>query len=371
MKIKDFGVEIWMNKYEEEGKYNLAETCVASLKTKELLEIAGNTEKAIEDILEMRLTYGAIKGSENLRNSVAKLYDKATKDNIIITHGAIGGNSLVLETLVEKGDHVISVLPTYQQLYSIPEAIGADVDILKLKEEDNFLVNTAELEKLIKPETKVININNPNNPTGSVMKEDLLRKICDLAKEVDAYVFCDETYGDLIHNGEKIPRITDIYDKGISTGSVSKTYSLAGLRIGWINGPVDFIENVFKHRDYNTISCGMIDDYLANIALENKDKILKRNLELINKNKKILDDWINSNPHISYIKPESGTTALLKYDMDIPSEELSLKLLKEASVVMLPGSAMEMEGYLRIGYANYTEVLEKGLEAFSKLLEKY
>ncbi|HCX03535.1 MAG TPA: aminotransferase [Clostridiales bacterium] len=371
MKIKDFGVEIWMNKYENNGKYNLAETCVASLKTSELLEIAGNKEEAISDILDMQLTYGAIKGSESLRSSVAALYQKATKDNIIITHGAIGANSLVLETLVEEDDHVISVLPTYQQLYSIPEALGGEVDILKLKEEDNFLVNIEELKKLIKSNTKVININNPNNPTGSVMKKELLEEICKVAKEVNAYVFCDETYGDLIHNREHIPRITDLYNKGISTGSVSKAYSLAGLRIGWINGPVDFIEEVFKHRDYNTISCGMIDDYLANMALENMDKILKRNIELINRNKKILDSWVKNTPHISYIKPEAGTTALIKYDMDISSEELSQRLLKEASVVMLPGSAMEMEGYLRIGYANHTEVLEKGLEAFSKLLENF
>jgi aspartate/methionine/tyrosine aminotransferase len=115
----------------------------------------------------------------------------------------------------------------------------------------------------------------------------------------------------------------------------------------------------------------MIDDYLANMALENMDKILKRNIELINRNKKILDSWVKNTPHISYIKPEAGTTALIKYDMDISSEELSQRLLKEASVVMLPGSAMEMEGYLRIGYANHTEVLEKGLEAFSKLLENF
>jgi aspartate/methionine/tyrosine aminotransferase len=115
----------------------------------------------------------------------------------------------------------------------------------------------------------------------------------------------------------------------------------------------------------------MIDDYLANIALENKDKILKRNIELINKNKEILDNWVKNTPQISYIKPEAGTTALIKYDMDISSQELSQRLLKEASVVMLPGSAMEMEGYLRIGYANHTEVLEKGLEAFTNLLENF
>ncbi|PLX30737.1 MAG: aminotransferase, partial [Clostridiales bacterium] len=134
MKIKDFGVEMWMNKYEDDCEWNLAETCVKSFVLEELIELSGEPkEKVVGDMLKMHLTYGAILGSDRLRNQIAGLYGKAKKDNIVTTHGAIVANNLVLTSTVEPGDKVISVLPTYQQMYSIPESIGAEVSILQLR----------------------------------------------------------------------------------------------------------------------------------------------------------------------------------------------------------------------------------------------
>ena len=129
MKIRDFGVEIWMNRYETTCEWNLAETCVESLTVEELLDMAGKTDTILSELLPLKLTYGAIEGSERLRNLVAGLYERQAMENVVITHGAIGANALVHETLVEPGDRVISVLPTYQQHYSIPESFGADVQI--------------------------------------------------------------------------------------------------------------------------------------------------------------------------------------------------------------------------------------------------
>ena len=134
MKIRDFGVEIWMNRYENHCELNLAETCVESLTVEELLDMAGKKDTILAELLPMKLTYGAIEGSERLRRLIAAMYDKQAMENVVVTHGAIGANALVHETLVEPGDRVISVLPTYQQHYSIPESYGADVQILKLTE---------------------------------------------------------------------------------------------------------------------------------------------------------------------------------------------------------------------------------------------
>ena len=138
MKIRNFGVEIWMNKYETTCELNLAETCVESLTVAELLDMAGKTDIAAE-LLPLKLTYGEIEGSVRLRNLVAGLYENQKLENTVITHGAIGANALVHLTLVERGDRVISVLPTYQQHYSIPESIGADIQILELTEKTGFL----------------------------------------------------------------------------------------------------------------------------------------------------------------------------------------------------------------------------------------
>ncbi|AOF91450.1 aminotransferase [Sinorhizobium sp. RAC02] len=369
MKIRDFGVEIWMNRYENHCEWNLAETCVESLTVAELLDMAGKREDILAELLPMKLTYGAIEGSERLRSLIAGMYEKQVLENVVVTHGAIGANALVHETLVEPGDRVISVLPTYQQHYSIPESFGADVQILKLTAEQGFLPDLAELRRLATPGTKLICLNNPNNPTGSLMDREFLLEVVEIARGCGAWILCDEVYRGTDQHGNGITAsIADLYEKGISTGSMSKTYSLAGLRLGWIVGPRDLLHAVSIHRDYNTISVGMLDDHFAAIALENRDKILARSHAITRTNLAILAEWVDGEPLISWVKPKSGTTALLKYDLPLTSEAFCIRLLECTGVMLTPGSAMDMEGHLRIGYTNDEGVLREGLKRISAFL---
>lgn len=369
MKIRDFGVEIWMNRYENHCELNLAETCVESLTVAELLDMAGKRDAILAELLPMKLTYGAIEGSERLRGLIAGMYEKQALENVVVTHGAIGANALVHETLVEPGDRVISVLPTYQQHYSIPESFGADVQILKLAEEHGFLPDLSELRRLATPGTRLICLNNPNNPTGSLMDRDFLLEVVEIARGCGAWILCDEVYRGTDQQGSGITAsIADLYEKGISTGSMSKTYSLAGLRLGWIVGPRDLLAAVSTHRDYNTISVGMLDDHFAAIALENRDKILARSHAITRTNLAILAEWVDGEPLISWVKPKSGTTALLKYDLPLTSEAFCIRLLERTGVMLTPGSAMDMEGHLRIGYTNGEGVLRAGLKRISAFL---
>ena len=369
MKIRDFGVEIWMNKYETQCEWNLAETCVESLTVAQLLELSGKANVILEELLPLKLTYGAIEGSERLRGLVAGLYETQKNENVTITHGAIGANALVHETLVEPGDRVISVLPTYQQHYSIPASYGADVQILKLRAENGFLPDLDELRRLSLKGTKLIAINNPNNPTGSLMDRAFLEQVVAIARDCGAWILCDEVYRGTDQEGSGFTAsIADLYEKGISTGSMSKTYSLAGLRLGWIAAPQELIHAVSVHRDYNTISVGMLDDHFAAIALENRAKILKRSQSITRTNLAVLSKWVDSEPLISWVKPRSGTTAFLKYDLPITSEEFCVRLLQKTGVMLTPGSAMDMEGWLRIGYANSEPILREGLSRLSRFL---
>jgi len=371
MKIRDFGVEIWMNRYENHCEWNLAETCVESLTVAELLEMAGKTDTILAELLPLKLTYGAIEGSERLRGQIASLYAKQAIENVVTTHGAIGANALVHETLVEPGDRVISVLPTYQQHYSIPESYGADTQILKLTEETGFLPDLEQLQRLAIPGTKLIAINNPNNPTGALMDRRYLEKIVGIARGCGAWILCDEVYRGTDQEGDGLTAsIADLYEKGISTGSMSKTFSLAGLRLGWIVAPPELIHAVSIHRDYNTISVGMLDDHFAAMALENRHKILARSRSITRTNLAVLSDWVDSEPRISWVKPHSGTTALLKYDLPMTSEAFCLGLLERTGVMLTPGSAMDMEGYLRIGYANSESILREGLQRLSGFLRE-
>ena len=369
MKIREFGVEIWMNEYENKCLYNLAETCVESLTIEQLLDLSGKKDTILGELLPLKMTYGEINGSERLRNNVATLYTKQKGDNVLITHGAIGANALIYSTLVSPGDRVISVLPTYQQHYSIPESFSADVQILKLREENSFLPDLEELKNLANDHTSLIAINNPNNPTGSLMDEEFLKEIVEIARSCDAWLLCDEVYRGVDQHGNGFTTsVADLYEKGISTGSMSKSFSLAGLRLGWIVGPVELLEKVSIHRDYNTISVGMLDDHFASIALENREAILRRSRQITRTNLAMLDTWVANEPLISYIKPKSATVALLKYDLDMSSREFCIALLNAKGVMFTPGSAMDMEGYVRIGFANSPEVMDAGLQKVSEFL---
>ncbi|RNF39841.1 aminotransferase [Planococcus salinus] len=371
MKIKPFAIEEWMNEYENDAVYNLAETCVDSLSIKELVTTGGSDyDEFFRSIGDKKLTYGHITGSPKFKNNVASLYKTMKPENILSMNGAIGANFLVLYTLIEPGDEVVCVDPTYQQLHSVPESFGAQVKRLRLTQENDYLPDLEELESLVNSKTKLIIINNPNNPSGSVMDADYLKKIVDIARKQDAYLLCDEVYRGLWQDPDaEIPAMADLYDKGISTGSMSKSLSLAGLRLGWIAGPEELIERCLVRRDYTTISNGRIDDLLAVHALENYDEIMKRNLKIIRDNLQILDDWVEKEEKITYFKPQGGTTAILKYESDVPSEQFCIDLFKTNGAFLAPGSCFDLEGTVRIGYACSTEVLKNGLEKFSEYLK--
>lgn len=371
MDIKPFGVEIWMNEFETKCEYNLAETCVESLTLAQLLTLAGRNDTDLAELLPMKLTYGEIEGSARLRNAISALYERQAPTNIVVTHGTIGANSLVHQALVSRGDRVVSVIPTYQQHYSIPESIGADVIHLRLREENGFLPDLNELRALATPGTKLIAINNPNNPTGALMDRAMLEEIAEIARAAGAWILCDEVYRGTDQEGAGMTAsMADVYEKGISTAGMSKAFSLAGLRLGWVAGPREVIDSVMHHRDYNTISVGMIDDHFSALALENQDKVLARSRAITRGNLAILAEWVEREPLISWTRPRSGTTALLKYDLDMSSRDFCVALLQETGVMFTPGSTMEMEGYVRIGYANDEKVLTAGLAKVSEFLAK-
>lgn len=372
MKIKPFLVEEWMNAYENDAKINIAETCVNSIALEELFEIANmDLVEFFKDFASRRQTYGHIEGNPKFLDGICNQYKDMKPENIITTHGAIGANHHVFFSLVEPGDEVISVMPTYQQLYSIPEAYGADLKIMHLKKENNYLPDIEELKNLVTENTKLICINNPNNPTGALIPKEMMLEIVEIAKNVGAYILCDEVYRNLSQDGNAQESIVDLYDKGISVSSMSKIFSLAGIRLGWIaTKDEDALKSFWIHRDYNHISCSMFDEEIGGIALSIYDKLLNRSKEIVQNNLKVLDDWINSQEHFSYVKPKAGTTALVHYDFDKPSYEFCKELLEETGDFVTPGACFEIENSFRVGYAADKSDLIKGLKAIEEFSKK-
>ena len=370
MKIKPFAVEEWMNAWEVGAKYNIAETCVDSISMNELFELTGEDKtEFLNRLCARRLSYGDIEGLPEFRKGVCGLYKTLNIENIVPTHGASGANHHVFYSLISPGDRVVSIMPTYQQLYSIPESYGADVQILHLSKENNYLPDLEKLRRLVTPETKMICINNPNNPTGALMYEQMLREIVEIARSADAWILCDEVYRHLSQEDGWCPSIVDLYEKGISVSSMSKVFSLAGLRLGWIaTHDMSVVKSCLSHRDYNLVSCGVFDEMLAAAALKHRDKLLERSRKIVRENLQILDDWVGSEPHVSYVKPKAGTTALVYYDLDISSYEFCEEMYKKTGAFVTPGDCFEVPHSMRIGYAYGKQDLIDGLKAISEYI---
>ncbi|KAF3386686.1 Capreomycidine synthase [Penicillium rolfsii] len=391
--LEAFAVEQWMNKYETTAKYNTAETCCASMSIDDLRELSEDKDtNPLTALQSTKLTYGAIRGSDKLRGTLSNLYSVkipglVSKDNVLITAGAIQANFLLLYALIGPGDHVICHYPTYQQLYSVPASLGAEVSLWKSKEANDWQVDIEELKSLIRPNTKLIIINNPQNPTGAIIPRDTLQSLVDFARESSITLFADEVYRPLFHNISPMdsqfpPSLLSFgYKQSVVTGSVSKAYSLAGLRVGWIASLSDtIIEACANSRDYTTISVGQIDDAIASFALAPDciHNILKRNLALGRTNLAILEKFIESHRWAcDWVKPRAGTTAFVRFNkMGKPVNDVAFcEMLQDRKGVMfVPGSLCfgggeDFKGYVRIGYACETEVLEKGLEALREFME--
>lgn len=369
MKIEDFAVEIWMNAHETRCRYNIAESCVDSITVGALLDLAGKRDAILDELTPIKLTYGAIEGSERLRTAIAALYASTPPDRVLTTHGAIGANALLYEALIGAGDEMVSVVPTYQQHYSIAESYGATVKRLQLRRENGYLPDCDELARLVTPKTKLIALTNPNNPTGALMDRAMLEAVVRVAARYNTWVICDEVYRGVNQDDDALtPSIVDLYERGIAVGSMSKAFAMAGLRLGWIVAPDEVRHAAMVHRDYNTISVGALDDHFAAIALEHRDALLERNRAIVRTNLSILDAWVAREPRISYLRPQGGTVTLLNYELDMTSVELCTRLMDEAGVLLMPGSALGIEGTVRIGFGNGTEVLKAGLEATSLFL---
>ena len=368
MKISPFKIEEWMNRYEQSALFDLTTTCIKPLTLRELFEISSLSLSEAK-IFDSRLDYGDIIGSERLKTAVRALYINQELNNITITHGAIGANQLVFYSLLEKGDEVVCVVPTYQQHYSIPESIGANVKLYFLKEENNWLPNMEELEQVLTSKTKLLCLNNPNNPTGAVIPNWMLKDIAELAKSKHIWVLSDEVYRGLnIIGNPYSDSVADIYERGISVGSMSKTYSLPGLRVGWICAREDLINEINHQRQYNTISVSIPDEYFASLALENRKKISERNFGILHSGIKAFTDWLSSEPFVQCVIPNGGTTALVRYKNELPSRKLCKILQSRTGVALLPGETMEMEGFVRIGFC--APALKPALDLFSGVLHQ-
>jgi aspartate/methionine/tyrosine aminotransferase len=376
MKIEPFLLERWMTRHETHVKYDIAESGILPLSTNELLQFEPEGERAatLEGLLQLPLGYSEARGTLALRSALANTYRSVSPDQILVTTGAIEANFLLFNVLLDAGDHVIAPFPAYQQLYTVPRAIGCDVSLWKVGPETNYRYDVDALERLITPKTRLIIVNTPHNPTGAMLSPADAARVYALAESVGAWVIGDEAYRWLsVPDGDPFaPPMVDMGPRGISVGTLSKPYGLPGLRIGWIAGPADIVDRCWGMRDYISLSPGKLNDALACLGLKHHDKIVARNREIIIANLAAASAWIDARRDVlSWTPPRGGLLALLKYNLPVDSLTLADQLATEYSVMLAPGSAFGYEHHLRLGIGQRPDLFATGLLEAGRALDTY
>ena len=358
MEIARFELEFWLNPLDDKAKYNFGSSCCKPVTVSEMLALTGtNRDEFFREIENMSLHYGYFEGMPRLKAAIASLYtDAVTPEMVLTVHGGTGANSIVCQALCGSGDNVVCVLPSYQQHYSIPEALGSEVRIFNCGAGEEYRVDLEKIRAMVDGKTKMICLTNPGNPTGYRFSKAELEEIASMAANVGAYVLCDEIYRGLAD--EYMYSICDLYEKGLVTSSTSKVFSSAGTRVGWIvTRDLSIKESLMNCRSYNSICEGAINELIAAVILENKDVFYERNRKIVEEARAALYEWLKGQPHLRLACDSSGPTSYIYYDFDIPAQKIAEDLLAKKGVLVCQGGCFQQEKSFRIGYgfgdANY------------------
>lgn len=373
MHYETFALERWMTRWELDVTHDICESGIKPLSLADLAELLPDrVSRELDDAIRTTpLGYSEARGSQALREALADTYQDTTAENILVATGAIEANFLLFNVLLQPGDHVVVVDPAYQQLQSVPKALGADVETLSVVHDDGNYYDLAELRTMVRPDTKMIVVNTPHNPTGAMLNDEEIDEIVAIAAENDCWVLCDEAYRWIEHpGGEKIAQpIRGRYEKGISVGTVSKPFGVPGLRIGWFAAPEEIAQAAWGVRDYVSLSPAKISDLVTTVIIRYRDAIFARNAAIIGENLATATEWFQNNADLaSWTPPRAGLLAMMRYTADIDSTTLADRLAGEAGVMLAPGDAFGMPGTLRIGIGQDPQIFREGLERTAEFL---
>jgi len=363
MNIAPFKLEEFWKKYEFSAPYILCGSDAETWSLQELLSIADPDSKKLWDSLT--LGYTESPGHPLLRKEIADLYSSLDSDQILTFAGAEEGIYCTMRVLIEPGDHVIVINPCYQSLSTLPETFGAEVTGIQLKEENGWRLDLKDAEKAFRPNTKLLVLNYPHNPTGNVLDKQTLEGLVKLARKQGTYILCDEVYRYLeVDETKRMTSLADAYEKGISLNVMTKSFGLAGLRIGWLaSQDTEFLQKAGSYKLYTSICNSAPSEILAIIALRSKERILKRNRDIMLENLTILKGFMQrQQKHLSWTIPQSGTMAVIELKLPIPVETFAEQLVNSTGILIMPGSMFDLPGnYFRIGFGKkgMPEILER------------
>jgi len=368
MNLSPFKLERYFAKYEFSTEYLLCSSDCEAMSIADLLSLDADPAGAAEKFQNVWLGYTESQGSPALRKEISNIYETIQPEEILVHTGAEEAIFLFMHAVLEAGDHIIVHTPCYQSLTDVAKSIGCAVTSWQAREENNWALDMDELRKLIRPNTKAVILNTPHNPTGYLMSKPDFETVNKFAQENNLLLFSDEVYRESEYDpATRLPAACDMGEHAVSLGVTSKTYGLAGLRIGWIATKNKKIyESMASLKDYTTICNSAPSEFLAEVALRNRHKLINRNLGIIKSNLEVMDEFFTRHSSLfTWIRPQAGSMAfpkLLRGDI----EEFCDKVVRNAGVLLLPGTMYDDTGnHFRVGLGR------KNLPQAVEWLEKY
>ena len=366
--FQPFDMERMMSKWENVVEYNLSESGVHPMSMRELVE----DPAVIEELLTTGLDYPQANGIIELREHIAALYPGATPNNVLVTVGCAEANFITIQTVVAPGDEIVVMLPNYMQIWGAAQNFGIQIRAFHLREDLGWAPDLDELDNVVSENTKLIAVCNPDNPTGYILTDAEMEAIVAAADRVGAWLLADEVYSGAERlTDTQTPSFWGRYDKVLPMNSLSKAYGLPGLRMGWVVGPADTVDDIWARHEYITISATMLSNKLAAIALSPRvrPRLIQRARDYIRRGFPILDAWLESHEGtFSMVPPQAAAIAYVRYHLDVNSTELAERLIREKSVFIVPGDHFAMDHYLRISYGLPPDYLRAGLDRIHELI---
>jgi aspartate/methionine/tyrosine aminotransferase len=373
--IATFELERYFARYEFQAPYLLCSSDIQGYPLSELLALADDETRRLWE--QLTLGYTESLGHPLLRSEIAGLYEQAGAQDIVCFAGAEEAIYIAMRVLLRPGDHMITTFPAYQSAYQVAETIGAQVSHWPLRQrraEDGrpeWAVDVDELRRLLRPNTRLVQVNFPHNPTGALPTQAEWQAIVDVVREAGCYLFSDEVYRLLEYDpAERLPAAVDGYERALSLGVMSKPFGLAGLRIGWLAlRDAELLRELAGYKDYTTICNSAPSEILALMALRAREQVLARSLGLIRANlARVESAMAELAGAIDWLPPRAGSIAFPRWKGGGPVERFTTRLVETEGVLLLPGTVYgDAHNHFRLGLGreNAPEALER-LVRFTK-----
>ncbi|WPB77477.1 aminotransferase class I/II-fold pyridoxal phosphate-dependent enzyme [Archangium violaceum] len=371
MRIPDFKLERYFAKWEFNAPYLLCSSDIEGWRMSELLALAD--EDGRERWERLSLGYTESTGLPALREEIARLYPGLEPRHVLTFGGAQEAIFVLTNVLLGPGDHAVVTWPGYQSLYEVARATGAEVSLLRLREEDGWTLDLEALKRELRPHTKLLVVNFPHNPTGALPDAATWKGLFALAEERGIHVLSDEVYRLLEYDPkDTLPAAAELSARGVSLGVMSKAFGLAGLRVGWLaSRDTALLERCAAYKDYTTLCNAAPSEVLALIALRARERVLARSRELLSRNLAMLDDFFTRRADtFRWVRPASGSVAFPKLLKDMPVADFCQQLVETEGVLLLPGDVYDFPGNhfrLGLGRTNMPDALAR-LERFCDAL---